>query len=180
MNSVQRARIAKTQWLFRDREGFLSEIVWSVRALERKAAREGMTPCVRLNGTSDLPWEKFRVTVNGERYANIMQAFPHIQFYDYTKITRRAVKWAQGFMPQNYHITFSASESNESDCETVAAAGGNVAVVFDSLPDSWWSQCVISGEDSDLRFLDPVNCVVGLRAKGDAKQDDSGFVRRVA
>jgi len=109
-----------------------------------------------------------------------MEAFPDVQFYDYTKITKRAIKWAQGDMPANYHLTFSASESNDTAVAQVAAAGGNVAVVFDGMPNTYAGAPVVDGDASDLRFLDPDGVVVGLKAKGDAKKDDSGFVKRVA
>jgi len=62
----------------------------------------------------------------------------------------------------------------------VAAAGGNVAVVFDGMPNTYAGAPVVDGDASDLRFLDPDGVVVGLKAKGDAKKDDSGFVKRVA
>ena len=38
---------------------------------------------------------------------------------------------------------------------------------------------VISGDDHDLRFTDPHGKIVGLEAKGKAKQDNSGFVVKV-
>ena len=180
MTMIQQRRIAKTRWLFDNRSEFMDYLVWSIKAIERKAIRNGMKPAIRLNGTSDLPWEKFWCKVNGVDYRNVFEAFPHIQFYDYTKIAKRAVKWARGEMPENYHLTFSASESNESQCEIVAAAGGNIAVVFDKLPETWWNKPVINGDNSDIRFRDPSGVVVGLTIKGKAKYDDSGFVRRVA
>jgi len=179
-DKIQQARIAKTRWLFDDRKGFMAALVWSIEATIRKAGREGMTPVIRLNGTSDLPWEKFRCVRDGIEYRNVMEAFPEIQFYDYTKIPARAIKWAQGDMPANYHLTFSAAEDNESACRMVSMAGGNVAVVFDQIPADWYGRRVVNGDETDLRFLDPAGVVVGLKAKGDAKHDNSGFVRKVA
>jgi hypothetical protein len=59
----------------------------------------------------------------------------------------------------------------------VLEGGGNVAAVFScQLPDSWHGYTVINGDLSDLRFLDRRGCVVGLKAKGAAKRDTSGFV----
>ncbi len=74
-NNVRQARIDKTLWLVRDRAGFIEQIKKDIAALVRKAERKGLIPCVRLNGTSDLPWENM---------GNIMQDFPDVQFYDYT------------------------------------------------------------------------------------------------
>jgi len=139
-----------------------------------------LIPTIRLNGTSDLPWEKFKCVRDGVEYRNPMEAFPEVQFYDYTKIPARAIKWADGQMPSNYHVTFSASEDNESACRMVSMAGGNVAVVFDTIPDAWYGRVVVDGDKTDLRFLDPAGVVVGLKAKGSAKTDSSGFVRKVA
>lgn len=179
-DKIQQARIAKTRWLFDSPSSFMQALVWSIAATVRKANREGLTPTIRLNGTSDLPWEKFKCERDGVQYRNVMEAFPDVQFYDYTKIAKRAIKWAQGGMPANYHLTFSASESNDTAVSQVAAAGGNVAVVFDGMPDQYAGAPVVDGDASDLRFLDPTGVVVGLKAKGDAKRDTSGFVKRVA
>ena len=52
-------------------------------------------------------------------------------------------------------------------------AGMNVAVVYDVIPDN-----VYSADEDDLRFLDPFVAIVGLKAKGRAKKDVSGFVIR--
>jgi hypothetical protein len=41
---------------------------------------------VRLNGTSDIRWELIPVTIDGIEYRNLMEAFPELQFYDYTKL----------------------------------------------------------------------------------------------
>jgi hypothetical protein len=39
---------------------------------------------------------------------------------------------------------------------------------------------VVDGDADDLRFLDGRGVVVGLKAKGPAKKDTSGFVRDAA
>jgi hypothetical protein len=200
-NSVQTARIAKTKRFHSDRAAFMAELVADIAALVRKAKRSGMTPVVRLNGTSDLPWENITVrccdspTCSNGAMPNIMAQFPDVQFYDYTKSARRALAHARGEMPANYHLTFSRSECNEADALTVLAAGGNVAVVFDTpktgtLPRFWRGYRVLDGDTSDLRFADPRGdrepfgvragngngYVVGLKAKGAARRDTSGFV----
>ena len=83
-----------------------------------------------------------------------------------------------GKLPSNYSLTFSRSETNETQCLEVLKRGGNVAVVFRSkaLPTHWNGFKVINGDENDLRFLDPKGVVVGLTAKGKAKTDTSGFV----
>jgi len=171
--SIQEARIRKTAWFFNNRESFMAQLVKDIEAAVRKAAREGMTPVFRLNGTSDIRWEN--VPVNGFR--NVMEMFPALTFYDYTKIPNRRN------IPANYHLTFSRSESNEMDALRILANGiMNVAIVFDTLPTKWAGVKVIDGTETDLRFLDPQGVVVGLVAKGKAKKDTSGFtiLRRAA
>ena len=83
----------------------------------------------------------------------------------------------KGSLPSNYHLTFSRSEANEAQALDVLKAGGNVACVFSgSLPETYLGFRVINGDESDLRFLDPSGVIVGLKAKGKAKKDASGFV----
>jgi len=181
---VPAARINRTRWFRFARFAFNARLVREIQSHIDRALRKGMTPCVRLNGTSDLPWEKLRL--NDGR--TVLETFPGVQFYDYTKNVRRALANAAGEHPANYHLTFSRSEVNEDDCVRVLAAGGNVAVVFnartkhsrrpaDPLPAYWHGYRVIDADTDDLRFLDPANVIAGLRAKGEsAKHDTSGFV----
>jgi hypothetical protein len=49
-------------------------------------------------------------------------------------------------------------------------------VVFKKLPKKYLGRKVIDGDETDLRFLDPKNSIVGLIAKGKARHDQSGFV----
>ncbi len=83
--------------------------------------------------------------------------FSDVQFYDYTKI----VKTFDRVLPANYHLTFSRSESNQAEVLKVLANGGNVAVVFNNLPETYLGYKVISGDETDLRFLDEKNVIVG-------------------
>lgn len=173
-NKIQQARIRKTRQFFENREWFMARIVKEVQNTIKYALKHNLIPVFRLNGTSDLPWEKFRVTVNGVEYRNIMEAFPQIQFYDYTKVYGRKV-------PANYHITFSRSAHNEINVVKAIQASMNVAVVFDNtkpMPETFLGKVVINGDTTDLRFLDQKNVIVGLKAKGPAKKDFSGFVVR--
>jgi hypothetical protein len=163
--ATQEARIRKTRFFFEDRTSFMGQLVKDIEAAVRKADREGMIPVFRLNGTSDIRWET--VPVGGFR--NIMEMFPTVQFYDYTKLANRRD------LPANYHLTFSRSESNYVDVATVMGTDTNVAIVFDELPSTFNGRTVIDGTETDLRFLDPKGIVVGLLAKGKAKKDTSGF-----
>jgi hypothetical protein len=166
-NSVQKARTAKTIFYVKDREAFLATLKENVFSVIRKAKAKRMVPVIRLNGTSDIGWERYTV----------IQAFKTTRFYDYTKSFQRMTAFLDGKLPSNYSLTFSRSETNESQCLDVLNRGGNVAVVFrKELPTHWQGFPVINGDENDLRFLDPKGVVVGLTAKGKAKTDTSGFV----
>lgn len=161
-SNVQAARIAKTRYFFEDRAAFMAKLVKEIRAAVKSSEKAGLTPVFRLNGTSDVRWESIPVG----SYANVMDAFPHVQFYDYTKIPNRRN------IPRNYHLTFSRSEENDV---LVQRTPYNVAVVFDTLPHTYMGRRVIDGTETDLRFLDPENVVVGLVANGKAVKDTTGF-----
>ena len=172
MNSVQKARIKKTLFFFKDKQGFLAELWAEVAKSIKSAARKNMTPCFRLNLTSDLPWEKIKF--NGQ---SVMEAFPNVQFYDYCKSPERMTKFVNGEMPKNYHLTFSRSETNGALALAFLKSGGNVAMVFrKSLPATYYGHEVIDGDETDLRFLDGSGKIIGLKEKGLAKKDATGFV----
>jgi hypothetical protein len=177
MSNVQKSRLAKTQRYLNEREAFMSDLVSDLRRFLAFSARHDMVPAVRLNGTSDIMWERVPVVVNGVRFANIMEAFPVIQFYDYTKIPARFRR----NLPANYDLTFSRAENNEGEAVKALEAGQRSAVVFssDKLPTTWNGFVVVDADDTDLRFKDPQGVVVGLYAKGAAKRDKTGFVVQV-
>lgn len=161
-NVIQEARKRKTRMFFENREQFLADLEADIKLGIKQAEKKGLTPCFRLNGTSDIAWEKY----------GIIEKFPNIQFYDYTKMRNRKVSHLS-----NYHLTFSAADCNDMDTRLAASAGMNVAAVFRTVPETYVGRPVINGDDTDLRFLDPKNVVVGLKAKGKAKKDTSGFVK---
>ena len=172
MTMVQTARIKKTLFFFKDKQGFLAELWAEVAKSIKSAARKNMVPCFRLNLTSDLPWEKIKF--NGQ---SVMEAFPNVQFYDYCKSPERMSKFVKGEMPKNYHLTFSRSETNGALALAFLKSGGNVAMVFrKSLPATYFGHEVIDGDETDLRFLDGSGKIVGLKEKGLAKKDETGFV----
>jgi hypothetical protein len=171
-STVQAARIKKTKMFFEDRGNFLNALVKEIQSAIKKAKKNNMTPAFRLNLTSDIAWEK--ITINNQ---TIMEMFPDVSFYDYTKIPRRMLNFINGKFPKNYHLTFSRSENNQTHADIVMGCGGNVAVVFrGKLPDTYKGKKVINGDENDLRFLDPKGVIVGLVEKGKAKKDASGFV----
>jgi hypothetical protein len=172
-STVQESRIRKTHFFWFAKFQFLKQLVTEIESAKRKAARKGLTLAVRLNLTSDVMWE----TVEDEFGKTIFDHFPGVIFYDYTKGRIRMENFLSGKFPKNYSLTFSRSESNDRDVEKITLAGGNVAVVFrGKLPEIYKGKRVISGDESDARFIDPKNVIIGLVQKGKAKKDTSGFV----
>ena len=171
MNVVQAARLKKTQRFFQDRQQFLWDLVNEISALRRKAKAKGMKAAVRLNGTSDLPYERYKIRDTGK---NIMQLFPDVQFYDYTKLENRIVGQQ---LPANYHLTFSRAEDNDHKLDAVLEHTSAAVVFSGELPATWRGYPVIDGDEHDARFTDAgAGVIIGLTAKGKAKHDASGFV----
>lgn len=178
-NTIQQARIRKTKLFYNDRDTFMHLLAKDITLAIKQSAKKGLIPVFRLNGTSDISWEKYPVTMGNVVYTNIFSAFEFIQFYDYTKVLGRKVKGIT-----NYHLTFSMADGNYMDCKQAVAEGMNVAVVFGikkgtEMPKKFFNHnmTVFNGDESDLRFLDPANSIIGLYAKGKAKKDTSGFVK---
>lgn len=167
--NVQEARIKKSKFLIEQRTAFLASLNTEIANAERTAKRKNGKLAIRLNVLSDLPWQNLID----------MNKFSGVQFYDYTPNPQRMIQFLRGELPPNYHLTFSRKENNQAVVELIANMGGNIAVVFDKLPDTYLGKRVIDGDDTDLRFLDDKNVIVGLKAKGRGKKDDSGFVVKV-
>ena len=151
---------------------FLQMLSLELTFLDREARRQGLQAAARLNGSSDLPWE--------DLHPEIFQRFPNIHFFDYTKNPARMNRFQQrSNWPANYHLTFSAQPNNHELAHRVREHGGTVAVVFwPEVPQTFWGCTVIDGDAHDARFLDPAGTIVGLKAKGSAKSDLTGFVIR--
>lgn len=197
MSNVQLARIKKTKRYLADRGAFMQELVIDLERFVAYCERKGVKPAVRLNGTSDIQWEVahpvFRALPQGYwRFKSIFEAFPQVQFYDYTKVYKRVYRK----LPANYRLVLSYSASNfyyaRKVVEAAMQTGVNLAVVYrnkltrdnvihsgDSFGDAAVGRLyreVIDGDSDDMRFLDPQGVIVGLYAKGAAKADRSGFV----
>jgi len=109
-NVIQKARIRKTVQFFFDRDQFMKDLYHDIRKAIKFAEKQGLIPVFRLNGTSDLSWEKYTV---GTTDMNLFQLFPTVQFYDYTKVLGRKVS-----QYPNYHLTFSKADGNDADVST--------------------------------------------------------------
>jgi hypothetical protein len=180
-NTIQKARIRKTKMFYENRNEFFNLLVKDINLAIKQSEKKGLIPVFRLNGTSDISFEKYGFTIAYDGYtidyANIFERFPNVQFYDYTKVLGRKVNTIK-----NYSLTFSAADGNDIDVMKAIAQGYNIATVFGikktlPMPDYYNGLPVFNGDESDLRFLDPKGVVVGLYAKGKAKKDETGFVK---
>lgn len=182
---IVEARIRRTKYFRANKEGFMRKLEREIAAHVRSAQRHGLRASVRLNGTSDIPYESVRYTRADGSVGTIFERFPDVQFYDYTKLPLRFTRP----LPPNYDLTFSAADGNESKVELALRHGARVAVVFRNLdnprarkwnlPKTYKGTRVIDADSHDLRFTEPAGVICGLRAKGLAKSDTSGFVRDV-
>ena len=150
------SRIKKTKLFYNDRDLYMDILIHEINRDRSYAERHGMEFSVRLNGTSDLSPEIMKK--DGK---NILEIFPDVQFYDYTKVYNRTK--LMKFYP-NYDITFSYDGYNWDQCEQFLNDGGKVAVVFDSetMPKTYKGYKVIDANGYDMRYLDPKGCIMGL------------------
>jgi Gene product 88 len=185
INRNRAAQIRKTHYFFQDREGFMNQLYSEIANIVKRANKLNKKVAIRLNGTSDIRWELYPV----KGFANIMLAFPDVQFYDYTKLPNRRN------IPDNYYLIFSLAESNRDSAVNALNNGMNVAAVFSAkpkgynryigtftkesepLPDTYLGFPVVDGDKTDLRFTDERGVIVGLRVKGRAALDKTGFVQ---
>ena len=150
---------------------FMKRLRAELIELEAHAEYFNLTPAVRLNGTSDILWER--------RHPELFAEFQSIQFYDYTKIATRVLDFLECTFPSNYHLTFSTDAQNVPHSLDLLRRGASIAVVFwPILPKTWWDFPVVDGDLHDARFLDDTSIIIGLRAKGLARVDTDGLTFR--
>lgn len=167
-SNVQQSRINKTKFWAYDREAFYIQLANEILAIHSKTVNQ---VAIRLNGTSDVDHLGLIFRYTGINF--LSAEYSNILFYDYTK----SIKQIEKYKGTNYKLTFSLSETNQTEAIKVLLDGGNIATVFSGeLPQSYKGFKVIDGDKSDLRYFDPLNVIVGLKAKGQAKKDTSGFV----
>lgn len=165
-SNVQRSRVKKTTLFFKENKLFMETLFNDLNMFNQYCSDNGIQGYVRLNGTSDIDWQKLK-----HDSSTVFEKYSNIVFYDYTKDYKRESLY------KNYSLTYSRSETTtEKQIKALLKKGLNVSVVFDKLPSTWSSVEVINGDLNDLRPLDKRGIIVGLVAKGLAKKDDSGFV----
>ena len=156
-NVINKARITKTKLFFENRPFFMAWLIDEIRSAQKKAIAAGMNFSVRLNGTSDLSPEQFHM-----HGVNILEVFPEVQFYDYTKVHRR-IQLTKKY--SNYDLTFSYSGENALQCQDALLQNVRVAVVFETVPAEFWGREVIDGDAYDMRYQDQGGVIVGLKYK---------------
>lgn len=165
--NVTKGRQNKADWFKSDPNAFLDQLKKELKLFSKLCLKQGFKPVVRLNVISDVDWTRY----------GIPQAFPEIQFIDYTKIP---IRLRPGYLPPNYKLIFSYSGA-ESFTKLVSQAWKTtapVAVVFSGkeIPKTFFGRQVIDGDQSDLLNAFADGQIVGLRAKGKAKKEKNGFV----
>ena len=167
--AIANYRIARTRFLFDHPQEFAQCLFAELSAVDRKAQRLGVRVAFRANILSDLDWARIAPW--------LFESFPNWVFYDYTKIYKRALKFVQKETPKNYHLTYSLNEDNKAHAFEILRKGGNISAVFrKEIPKKYNGFKVIDADETDLRFTDPRNVICGLKAKGQARTDYSGFV----
>ena len=154
---INRSRITKTRLFFEQRDFFMDWLIQEIEAAKRKAERMTYKLSIRLNNTSDISPEEF--TRNGQ---NILQMYPDIQFYEYTKVPSRVDLMK---IYKNYDVTFSYTGYNLTKCQEMLLNKIRVAVVFKRVPEEFMGYPVIDGDAYDMRYKDDRNVIVGLKYK---------------
>ena len=165
---INKSRIKKTKLFFENKDLFMQLMIAEINRSRNYARKRGLNFAVRINGTSDISPEDF--IYNGK---NILEMYPDIQFYDYTKVYSRI-----GLLDKypNYDLTYSYNGHNWGCCESFLKRGGKVAVVFenqDMLPMKFKGYNVWDANGYDMRFMDPKGWIMGLHYHKTAANYDS-------
>ena len=171
MNSVILSRTNKTEYLLNDKKTFIEQLAKEILTKVKTAKKKGEKVAFRLNGTSDLD---FVYMLKKYAFLDIETIKENAVFYDYTKILGKVKKYIDH---PNYKLTFSRAEDNEKETIEALKLGANVSAVFANyLPETYKGFKVVDGDKSDDIMINAKNVILGLKAKGEAKKDKSGFV----
>lgn len=162
LNRINNSRIKKTKLFYENRDFFMAWLIAEIKQYKKEAEDKGYHFSVRLNNTSDISPEIFKTTV-GNTQLNVLQMFPDVQFYDYTKVPNRITLLKKY---SNYDLTFSYDGYNWDICKKMLDNNVRVAAVFkNKVPKYWNNVTVIDGDQYDTRFIDEPNVIVGLKYK---------------
>jgi hypothetical protein len=153
----------KTEALMLNPEAFGVLLSHEIQSFVNKTKAMDYQPAIRLNVTSDIPPKVYKA---------IIDAFPNVMFYDYTKL------FGNKSIAPNHHLTYSSSGASQRvgnelivnklstwDKDVQKLLGGdNVAMAFTSrksMPKTVRDEKtgenfeVWNGDNYDARFLDP-------------------------
>ena len=169
-SNVIQSRVNKTEYYLHDKEKFILQLAGELVKINKKASKETNQTLIRLNGTSDLDFVYLL-----KKYANFdISNYNNLHFYDYTKILGKVKKYIDH---KNYTLTFSRAEDNEAETIQALNIGSNVSAVFaGDLPKTYKGFTVVDGDKTDSEMLAFKGLILGLKAKGKARKDTSGFV----
>ena len=156
-SNVQKARLKRSLFFINHKKDFMLNLIKRITNFIKLSKKRGLIPVIRLNGTSDIPFENIKIKDN----KNIMELFPGVQWYDYTKYPLNKRNKSN---LNNYDLTFSLAENNFQDAKQyLDTKTGRVSAVFsDTIPTTYKGYKVINGDNTDLRFLEPQGVIVGL------------------
>ena len=170
--NVIKARLFRTNLFFDDLDGFKARLVFEIGKAYSKTIKQGLKLAIRLNGTSDIPYERV--------FPELFDMFgpDKLTAYDYTKYPYKERPIEN--LPVNYDLTFSRSETNGVDFLESLHYGRRATMVikakkYEALPTKWGPYRIIDGDKNDKMFQYPGSVVIGLRAKGTAMHDTTGF-----
>lgn len=170
---INEARIKKTKFFHKNRKLFMRVMMYEIDNAMNHAKKNGLNFAIRLNGTSDLSPLAFNI--DGK---NILELYPDVHFYDYTKVEKRIELQAKY---PNYDVTLSFDGYNWDICEKYLDMGGKVAVVFEKekeLPVAYKGYKVHDANGYDMRFLDPNGYIMGLHYHRTAHDYENGKYKR--
>ena len=179
MPSVKTARAERTDIFLNDKNSFFNSLILDIQILIIDAKKQGLTPCIRLNGTSDINYLKYPFFYDGIYYGSIFEYFNRVQFYDYSKDPRRS----KG-ENDNYHLTYSIHHSKSMGLKHYIIARNNPSfscyvLVYgkkDNMPAHYIGSKVVSGDNHDLTFMNSTDTILGLKFKGSLKNSELGKI----
>ena len=156
-NPVIAGRAKRVRWLSTDPWTFMAQLVREMNTHVARSKRMDLTPAFRLNGTSDLRWERIAPWLIGELYDP-----SEVVFLDYTKWPTRA----RSPRPDNYFIARSVQASHDSvDDVKAMLRHGHVSMICDDpeLLIEKYPRVYVDGDASDFWMAQvSVRNVIGL------------------
>jgi len=158
---INACRITKTRLFIENREYFVRWMIDEIMSTKKKAEKLGYGFNVRINNTSDIDPRTMSIRENGI-VKNVLDIFPDVQFYDYTKVAGRTAILERY---PNYDLTYSFTGYNWDVCLNMLNGGIRVAVVFMKVPETYEGYPVIDGDLYDNRTKDAGPVIIGLKYK---------------